>query len=264
MLIKSRCWLRNDFFKLLGTLQFLPTTSPALTSRFGYKEIFGHFLKSRVAAKHIFDDLKRQSLYIELKDVAQLYEYWVFYKITTSLLGEKALVTARGLVTKNGRIANSISLENGNISVAFNESFVRSNRGSYSLTLRPDVVVRIRTRAGTLVILFDAKYRSRAIGIFEDEFFEEVVQRRSVKPDDLYKMHCYVDAIGDAVSAMAVYPGNDFLFFHRDDAVGLINDASKLHSLNGVGAVPLLPDNAEFSSFEKVMAMLKTLAVIPD
>lgn len=252
-----RKWLRHDFIKPLGRLNVLPTSSPALTSRLGYKEVFGHFLKSRLPARHIFDDIKKQSFHIDLKDVAQLYEYWVFYKIATKLLGDNAVVADRRVITKNGRIANSIKLVGNNISVTFNETFTRSSHGSYSISLRPDVVVRVNTELGTLVLLFDAKYRSRVIDSMEDEETEQVIHKKSVKVDDLHKMHCYVDAIGNAGSAVAVYPGTEFQFFHR--TAGLINDPTCLTSLNGVGALPLVPGCTN-SSFNYVMEKIMQLA----
>ncbi len=261
ILSKVRTLLRRDFFSGIGNLGIFPTSSPTLTGRHGYKDIFAHFLKSRVGAKHIFEDLLKQSLFIDLKNIAQLYEYWVFYSVVKSLLGTEAIVESRGIMVKNGKLIQSLKVSKNNISVAYNETFVRRVHGSYSLTLRPDIVVRISHPGGIFIAVLDAKYRNHEREVFEPELMDIPFTTRAVKADDLQKMHCYVDAIEGTRCAFAMYPGTEFVFFPRDRSAAIAKHATELTSLEGVGAIPLLPGEGIWKlQFDEAMAKLKRIA----
>lgn len=62
---------------------------------------------------------------------------------------------------------------------------------------------------------------------------------RIVKPEDIHKMHAYLDAIPLAKTAIVIYPGTEIIFYHKNDFNG--NEASLFTF--GVGAVPLSPSN---------------------
>lgn len=263
MLSKVRTLLRRDFFSYIGDLGFLPTSSPTLTTRRGYREVFSHYLNSRLGAKHLFDDFIKQSMLIDLKSIDLLYEYWVFYKVAKSLLGDSALVLSHGTTTKNGEIRKSIELSNNNIHVAYNKTFPRKPGGSYSLSFRPDIIVQIdRPHDNTFIAVIDAKYRNREIKMLEQELID-VPQAviSAIKSADIHKMHCYADAIEGVHCAFACYPGTEFIFFPRDTNIKIYRQASDIKSLTGVGAIPLLPKNDhEQIEFDQVMFQLKAMA----
>lgn len=114
---------------------------------------------------------------------------------------------------------------------------VRGSAASYSLTLRPDVSIALERGSRRSRVFLDAKYRvdgfSKAfIGDQDpDEGLGE--PEGTFKPDDLYKMHTYRDAVGGAFAAVAVYPGSERRLYPpvRDDFI----------ARGGVGAVPLRP-----------------------
>jgi len=67
------------------------------------------------------------------------------------------------------------------ITVWYNRSYTRGNDGSYSLPLRPDIVVE--TADG--LYIFDAKFRLRTLN-----WDEEAEERDfTFKNGDIYKMH---------------------------------------------------------------------------
>ena len=260
LLSKIRGILRQEFFREIGKLGVFPVSSPTLAARYGYRELYMLFLRSRLGAQHLFEDLKQESLFIDLKDIAQLYEYWVFYRIVRSLLGNEVLVRSRGTIVKDGKLVNAIEVRNGDISIAFNKSFNRKPSESYSLTLRPDIIVRIHRGDQCDTLVFDAKYKSveRASS---DDADDMLLRTRVVKSTDLHKMHCYIDAIDGVRSAMAVYPGTEFIFFPRDRRMTVARSATDAVTAEGVGAVPLIPgETRSENEFERVMERIKSWA----
>ena len=261
ILLIVRGLLSRDFFMGIGELMYLPTSSPTLTSRHGYRDMFKHYLNCKQGAKYLFDDLQNQSRFIDLKDIAQLYEYWVFYSIVRSLLGEKVLVDSRNTVVKNGKFVQSVQVSHEGISVAYNKTYVRRIHGSYSVILRPDIVIEVETENGPLVFLLDAKYRSRESYAVSDEVDENSVIGRAVLTEDIHKMHCYVDAIEGAVCALAVYPGTEFIFYPRDRHSPIARKSADMTSMKGVGAIPLLPgETSNQNEFNSALAQMKKLA----
>jgi len=78
--------LSADVFQNLSKLTILPLGSPVLQRKEGYREIFQAWLKFDLAARlvwHNGDDVYSAGQ----RDIATLYEYWVFFKLL-NLVGE--------------------------------------------------------------------------------------------------------------------------------------------------------------------------------
>jgi len=249
----SRTLLKQNFFQDIGRLHSIPFSSPTLAQRHGYRDIYRIFMRSRMGAKHLFEDLADDALVVELKDVSLLYEYWVFYKIAALLLKPGALFLSRSAIVKEGRIANAAVVSDGEWTVHFNRTYTRKPSGSYSLRLRPDIVIErvVATGNQPLVHILDAKYKSVQYTVDEEEDDSLFKVIGAVKPVDIHKMHCYIDAIEGVKTATAVYPGKRFVFYSRDRAVPTASAPSEIGVLSGVGAVPLMPGatNNDFSEF---------------
>lgn len=248
----SRSLLRRPFFQDIGALNAIPFSSPTLNTRHGYRDLYRIFMRSRLGAKHLFEDLAEDALVVELKDVSLLYEYWVFYKIATALLKPNALFLSRGAIVKEGRIANTAAVSDGVWTVHFNKTYSRKPGGSYSLRLRPDIVIERAASVGSGSLhLMDAKYKSVQHEVEDDDDDALLKTIGTVKPTDIHKMHCYIDAIEDSKTAMAVYPGDKFIFYPRDRTFPPALRSSQAVSLNGVGAIPLMPasPNEDFIEF---------------
>jgi hypothetical protein len=121
------------------------------------------------------------------------------------------------------------------------------------LRLRPDIVIERVVAAGdrTSVHVLDAKYKSVQYTVDDDEDDSLFRIIGVVKPVDIHKMHCYIDAIEGVKTATAVYPGNRFVFYPRDRSEPSATVPTEIGLLSGVGAVPLMPGaiNEDFSEF---------------
>lgn len=223
---KVGLYLLNPFFKNLTKLSFVPASSSVLLKGNGYREIYYHFVQSKFSFRPILEEQRRHALRGGLKNIATLYELWVFYKIAVSLFGKSKIAeTFTGNIKKGASLVNTYKWENEYYSLFYNKSYTRLNGGSYSVTLRPDVSLNVKH--GHL-FLFDAKYKYSVSRQEEDEL------ARVVKPEDIHKMHAYLDAIPSASSSIVVYPGTQDVFYNKSE----VKDGSLL---SGVGAVPLVP-----------------------
>lgn len=251
--------LRRDFFQSIGHLHAIPFFSPTLSARPGYRDLYRLFLKSLKGVQHLFDDLAEDALLVELKDISLLYEYWVFYKIAVILLKPGALFMSRTAVVKEGRIVNAAVISDGEWTIHFNRTYTRKPAGSYSLRLRPDIVIERTVHGGSTkqIHVLDAKYKSLqyAVDDEEDDFLIKTIG--VVKAADIHKMHCYIDAIDDVKTATAVYPGEKFIFYPRDRTEPPAAEPRQIASLGGVGAVPLAPGSPN-KEFEEFISLLRS------
>jgi predicted component of viral defense system (DUF524 family) len=222
----------HSFFHEIGEMRCVPFNSTVLQKRSGYKEIlcFYNLLQSSIRIP-FFEEKTR--LVIENKDIAELYEIWTYFRLV-ELVEELFGVppSKADILTEDefkAFLQQSVFVEfyksNHRVRVWYNKTFGRK-RGSYSLALRPDIV--IETPMGKYI--FDAKFKLECINwdnIEEEKGF-------TFKNGDIYKMHTYKDAIEGVKIACILYPnkdtGRDKVFWE-----------SELDS-TGVGAFSLLPD----------------------
>jgi uncharacterized protein len=243
------------FITEAGRLTGFQSPSQALAKADGYRELFGFWgdLTEHVSLPP-GNALVRRLL--EGRDVATLYEYWVFIKIVESLVAITGLKPAGPPLIQRDELGESLSLGlstaiGTKIVVYFNRTYRRSSGTAYSTPLRPDVIVQI----GDAKHAFDAKYRLVRFEISESDADEDGI---TYKRADLYKMHAYRDAITGLQSATVVYPGTEFVFFERNG--DRRDDPSALALADGVGAVPLRPTAPDPTYHLRSMltALLKT------
>jgi uncharacterized protein len=257
-------FVRSGLLSGVGQMRRLPAESMVLQRRRGYREVFHHFLRMRMATRIPFDT--DPSSLLEVKDIAALYELWCFFEVQraiTQALGAPSLAQAPVTTALQTYLPYDLRIEwPDGTELFYNLSFSRTNaqRRSYSLPLRPDIV--LRTPAGILT-LFDAKFRLRRIADVapesqEPDDAELANERRGVfKHADLYKMHTYRDAL-EAPAVWILYPGDDFRFFRADQAAPALTDPTALPApLEGVGAIPLDPTAS--SPPGSLTAVLETL-----
>lgn len=234
-----------DFLRDVGQMQRFPAHSQVLQKRAGYRELLLHHQALVLASRYPIaaEDLRR---IIETKSASLLYEYWCFFEMAhqlAALLGRptEALVSGDEL---HAFLAEGIKLVfPGGIELHYNRSFSRANSKwqSYSVPLRPDIVLRI----GDTLHLFDAKFRvdrwdvstelnSEALDELEADDRAAVASKGWWKNADIHKMHAYKDALGGEGSRVAtvwvLYPGTEMRFYESTPA-----------AMEGVGAVPLEP-----------------------
>lgn len=248
-------FLGHRMWSEVGPMIHLPASSTILQRRRGYRQVFQHFSRLRLAARVPLDrELVRRLL--EVRNVAELYELWCFFTVVSGveeLLGPPS--SADVPKPRPGQLAVyqefRVSWPNG-ASLFYNRSFHPSKQGSYSVPLRPDIALSI---PGAGMHLFDAKFRLKSVASLMDEIDDEESARGSFQKADLYKMHTYRDAIPGARSVWVLYPGSETCFFGIEHAkwngTGLLSEP-----LEGVGAISLIPGRGPFQGLQAVLSSL--------
>jgi len=177
---------------------------------------------------------------LEGRDMARLYEYWVFLKVLEAVTLTSGASVKGPPQIRRDELGESLVLglaakAGPDISVRYNPTYLRSDGTAYSTPLRPDVVIELPGVRHA----FDAKYRLER---FEVDEADPDDGGSTYKRADLYKMHTYRDAIADLRTAFVVYPGHEFVFYQRGGVK--IGSPALLPAADGVGAVPLRPADA--------------------
>ncbi|MDM5360420.1 DUF2357 domain-containing protein [Peribacillus sp. ACCC06369] len=224
----------SSFFRKIAPLTMIPYQSQVLNKREGYRELFHYYNILSTQQELVFDD-EIDNL-IDSKRIDKLYELWCFFKVVDvfkqinhGLYEENITLTVnkeRILFSEKNEncyytFTNFLGL-NLDIKVHFQKFF--SGSDTYTLKYDPDITVEF-LKNGTLYfrVFFDAKYRV--------EFDKNEVGK--FKPDDINKMHAYIDAIYYSKGAYILYPGD----------VEKIFPVNPKNILPGVGALCLKPIN---------------------
>jgi len=262
---KLELYINDATFDEVSDLSVLPLNNPVLLRKEGYREILRTWLAMNQAAAltwaggdHVYGANK--------KDVATLYEYWVFFMLLEAVQ-EHFKLEYQGIEelinVSNG--VHHLNLEKGKaltvrgvltgacrsfqVKFCYNRSFVSAKiypeGGSWTQTMRPDYTVSIwpdgideqiaENMESIVHVHFDAKYKVDLSKFHEevDLDTEHIEQRKGIyRRADLLKMHAYKDAIRRTAGAYVIYPGqagNPYLRrgFHE--------------IVPGLGAFPLSP-----------------------
>lgn len=227
---------RSQHLETVSVLQNFQNPSQALLKSDGYRQIF---MLWQDLSRHISLPSQKEETteFLEGKNIASLYEYWVFIKIVESVIevtGNRPLSSPK--ISRN-ELGESLTLGfktdmASDIYISFNPTFSRASNRAYTTPLRPDVTIEFSGE----IYAFDAKYRLDRLNTNEDDADDE---NTTYKRADLYKMHTYRDAISRLKVALVVYPGAEFIFFER---AGVKHTApSAISTFDGVGAMPLCP-----------------------
>jgi predicted component of viral defense system (DUF524 family) len=236
--------LSEDLFREVGNLTYFPANSQVLQKREGYRYLFRTYVEFEAAALLSWNG--GEDVYgAGQRDVATLYEYWVFLQLAkiVSKFCQEPFDWGRVLEINEDGI--TVQLRRGKHKVLkgrivrfgrwldmelwFNRTFgQQSDRYvSWSRPMRPDASIFIRPHARRpsdpegVWLHFDAKYRVENIlslfgdaGQSEEEEveiagqYEEEETKGNAKRADLLKMHAYHDAIRRSAGSYVVYPGD--------------------------------------------------------
>jgi hypothetical protein len=235
--------LSQEFFKLISEPEILPLGSTVLQKREGYREILQTWLKFNLAARLVWNG--GEDVYgAGKRDMATLYEYWLFFQLL-NILGNKFKLetyTVHDLIERS-KDGFNLKLKAGqafairghtqdsfrpiDMRFSYNRTFSfvenRAEEGSWTRSMRPDFTLSLWPSAFTadqaeqqelmVHIHFDSKYKVNS----PDELFgasnesmqeEQINQRRGLyKRADLLKMHTYRDAIRRSEGSYILYPG---------------------------------------------------------
>lgn len=244
-------FLNMPVFRSVTQPTSLQLNSPVLQRKEGYREVLQAWLMFDLAANLSWKgapDVYGFDYDAGMKNVAALYEYWLYFKmidvvssvfhLTPRSLSELVTTDEDKLVLdlKEGKmkvVEGSLQSKTRTINVRlyYNRTFSHqrdlSKAGTWTLKMRPDYTLSIWTgniseedaeSQDTIVHLhFDAKYRLHDILLSDDdnkETEEDLTEEKRneeksiYKRADLLKMHAYKDAIRRTSGAYILYPGN--------------------------------------------------------
>ena len=283
--------LAADVFRTVSEPDMLPLGSSVLQRKEGYREVYQAWLKFDMAARLVWhggDDVYGAGQ----RDIATLYEYWVFFKLLDIVTGvfelEKPPVQTLieptaddfGLKLKTGEHLAFEGVFLGgarplSVRFSYNRSFTQNNepgkagswtermRPDYTLSLWPSVFNESEAEAQELMVHvhFDAKYRVDKI----EEIFGSLV----TEPDEA---GCERElGIEKQEQREGRYKRADLLKMHAyHDAIRRTQGAYVLYPgdtpkqwmgyreiLPGIGAFPIKPGNGE-QAIEKFIREIVT------
>ncbi|QCE41562.1 DUF2357 domain-containing protein [Psychroserpens sp. NJDZ02] len=270
---KLETHLQHDLFKSVSRPTTLKLNSPTLQKKEGYRELLKVWLKYDLAAQLIWNG--GDEVYSGgKKDIATLYEYWLFFKLLEVLKQvfdiepkelEKLIVPSKNNLSLQLKQGEMTALEGTyskgnrylNIRFNYNRPFKGGSNditisGSWTTTLRPDYTLSIwptklketeaEAKDQIVHIHFDAKYKIANINqILGTETNEESLNNEKkenlkgiYKNADLLKMHAYKDAIRRTSGAYVLYPGE------TNKPIRGFHEV-----LPGLGAFPIKPSENE-------------------
>ncbi|OTW93891.1 hypothetical protein BK702_03755 [Bacillus thuringiensis serovar cameroun] len=232
-------WLTHDLFAEVGELHRLSFQSVVLQKRVGYKDIF-RFYNMLNSSLHMPFSPRQLERIIQNKDIALLYEIWTYFEILNAveecikMSPKRAVIISKNYFKVN--IKEGIEVvydwQEGEVKVGYNNAYP-NGKGSYSVRLRPDIVIEYKDKT----YIFDAKFKVKQLDKrLNKESRHQEEQDYTFKNEDIYKMHTYKDAIDGVCIACILYPNpnsNEIVFLTQNDQG------------DGVGAIPLLPSQQE-------------------
>lgn len=258
MMQRLRPILQHSLWVHVGRLGQLPMASTVLQGRRGYREVYQHYIRLRLATQVPLSPAQVRDL-LESKDIALLYEIWCYFSLVralTQVLGQPVEANRPRVGTFEVQVHWDMEVRwAGDIRLLYNASFSRSRpagRRSYSVPLRPDIALELHTPGGRELHLFDAKFKvDRLDGLLpaegegDDAGEEAIEERRGIfKRGDIYKMHTYRDAIPAARSVWILYPGTETRFYpatETKDGVIVSGVGTLATTCEGVGGIALNP-----------------------
>ena len=241
----------HPLWSQVGRMTHFPAASTVLQRRHDYRALFTHYNRLRLGSR-VPLDAEDAELLLEAKDVARLYEVWTcfaFIDAAKPVLGQPVEVRRPSVSDVEATVAWKMQARwaDGTM-LHYNPTFTRSAGGglrSYSLLLRPDLMLTVPGGPNAGRHVFDAKFKLE--GGPEDE-------AAGFKREDLHKMHAYRDALDGVRSAWVLYPGSSFRFF-RTCGMDVDSAESLPEVFDGVGGVPLAPG-------EQPQALIALLALM--
>ena len=261
--------LARELFRSCGRLHNFPAGNQVLQKREGYRSIFRAYVQFEAAAQLSWKG--GEEVYgAGQRDVATLYEYWVYYALGREIaeLCDRPFDFGQLIQTSDDKL--TLRLERGErqlltgevqrlgrrltIELWFNQTFSGTSdpKQSWTADMRPDCSLRILSAEDEASFFheevwlhFDAKYRldrlTEALGreaaeegassdLGEEDGTPESESRTEAKRADLLKMHAYRDAIRRSSGAYVVYPGDERAEYRQYHEL-----------LPGLGAFPLRP-----------------------
>lgn len=249
-------WMAQaDFLAGVSPMTQVPIASNVMKRQDGYRQFMSHYLALHLGATLAAPEGRGVwSRLLELKDCARLYELWCFFRVKSmldQLLGQpgQARITLAGAYQRMVRAGAVLSYQDGWVSLLYTPMY-RSGRGSISVDLQPDIVVRRQDPAGPNSLVLDAKFRFKGLKRAPDPTAASAdYSERISQEEDIYKMHTYRDALPEVVGAFVLHPG---------DAPQCFPVCADGPLYRGVGALPLHPERCAWETEELLENFLRS------
>ncbi|MFI5297919.1 MAG: DUF2357 domain-containing protein [Polyangiales bacterium] len=251
--------LRHRVWESVGRMHIFPASSTVLHRRAPYREVLRQHVLLSMAAKALPLDASEVTQLLEAKDIARLYELWAALAVidaVRAVKGDPITATAIEQDVFGARVRQGLRVRWGDgTEVGYNVTYspgAGAYGRSWSLTLRPDIVLYIPSGHARGLHIFDAKFKL-------EESAEHV--GASATAGDLHKMHAYRDAIIGTRSAWVVYPGTEFRAWTPDSSK--VESVAELTGVGDcVGTIPLRPKAV--GALEGVVRFLIFATTSPD
>jgi predicted component of viral defense system (DUF524 family) len=238
-----RCRRHRVLDRIRGTPE-IPRHSSALRSKPGYRDLLR--LHGELQARSHASTPHDAERLLESRDAADIYELWCYVKVVATLerlLGPPHARDRFEVTDFQAELRWGYSVSWPEVTALYNATFSRTDaRGqqagfrSYSLRLRPDIV--LRSNDGRLNLL-DAKMKRHFLGAVDaGDDGTDGAASDTFKPEDLHKMHAYRDALS-ADSVWVLYPGTRHSVDRFPAPEG--PTGTKRPRFRGVGAIALKP-----------------------
>ena len=273
---------RLEVIKSAGRQGRIPFENQVLQKREGYRHYLRSWvISNKTLSIRDINANGVLSPTAENRQVPDLYEYWLFFFLADALEGMPGAtqLDRRYVKELNPKGAASITLSKSDsprltlrfgkgetsryVALYYNRSFSQGQGyTSYSLTLRPDYTVETfpviygstfeqcrvsAEKMGAITFIhFDAKFRIANLDLRragDDDNQNAAATEDDAKPEDVYKMHTYNEAIRGTAASVILFPG-------AQPAEGGLNQsfAKYRELIPGVGALAISPGNHEVRS----------------
>ncbi len=203
-------YLSHDIFKSVQVPNTLPLNSPILQRKEGYREVLRVWLMFDLAAKLVWQAPDAESYQVGKRDVATLYEYWLFFKLLRLIedIFNVAPTETEKLIAKTGD-GLGLQLKEGKhlaidasyhyagrdlkVQFSYNRTFGHSQfpkSGSWTQAMRPDYTLSIWPSAFTVEqaeaqelivhVHFDAKYKVEGLKYFLADTDTDIASNESL------------------------------------------------------------------------------------
>lgn len=230
--------LREPFFSSIEKIKGIPHNSQVLQKRYPYNNVYKGYNDLQLRTKFSID-IYDESFLVGQKDVAKLYEYWIFIKIFSALnerfynnyvVDDWITYSSETLNVnlsekKSKKVVYKLN-ELSEMHLYYNKEY-RNNVNiyygrSYSNTLKPDISLEMYSKNALVAsIHFDAKYKVPINGKYEI--------------DDINKMHAYKDGIMGAIGAYALCLSDKSEYFYQNEK----NEYANNFLFPSIGAFPM-------------------------
>ncbi|MDF2800671.1 MAG: hypothetical protein K0S61_574 [Anaerocolumna sp.] len=243
--------INDTFLRTVGKLNYLPSNSPTLQRKEGYRQFLNYYVTLKSMPKINIED-KNLSEIIENKNLDVLYEYYCFFVVANILceiyntdIKHLSFKTSVGTFSKNlskKSYSNYFEFVDSNnslpsVKLLYNKNYKKPE--SYSKAYDPDIAIEVLDDRNTTtdIVIFDAKFKIKMILAENTE--DDI--NKMYNYDDISTMHTYKDAIDKVLGAYILYPGDNTRIYTQNVYCSNCCTQKCKEKYRGVGAFPLNP-----------------------